>query len=155
MARLGHHYIAELWDCPHDLLNDRARLESLTLEAARAARVTVINQQFHAFSPQGVTGILLLAESHLSIHTWPELGYAAVDLFTCGDELAAREAVLELASRIRAGRLDLQIIGRGHQDPRAVADAERRTLYPPYQWEAAPVAAEDPGRRYATHAATK
>lgn len=137
MLPLGHHYIAELWGCSEEHLDDKDRLQALALEAAEAAHVTVISSQFHQFSPQGVTGVLLLAESHLSLHTWPEHGYCAVDLFTCGDAQAAREAVLELGSRIQAGRIELTILGRGHLEPMALAEAEHVVLYPPFQWKSA------------------
>ena len=80
MQKLGLHYIAEFWECPKDVLDDKTRLQTLSLAAAESARVTVISSQFHQFSPHGVTGILLLSESHLSIHTWPEYGYAAADV---------------------------------------------------------------------------
>lgn len=139
MSQLGHHYIAEMWECPSDILNDRTRLESLARDAAESARVTVLKSQFHQFSPQGVTGLLLLSESHLSVHTWPERGYCAMDFFTCGDPVAARDAVLELASRMGAGKLELQIVGRGFVETPATMDSERRVLYPPFQWSHAPV----------------
>lgn len=113
MQELGRHYIAELWECPSDLLDDKERLRQLALEAASAANVTVLNSQFHHFSPQGVTGLLLLAESHLSLHSWPEYGYCAVDLFTCGDFRAGRRAVKELAKKLQAGQVVLSELKRG------------------------------------------
>lgn len=137
MSRLGHHYIAEMWECPADILNDSARLETLVRAAAESARVTILKSNFHQFEPQGVTALLLLSESHLSVHTWPEHGYCAVDIFTCGDPVAARDAVLELASRMGAGRLELQIIGRGYLETPALVENERRVLYPPFQWTTA------------------
>ncbi len=147
MTQLGHHYIAELWECPADVLNTPERLESIARGAAEYARVTVLSSQFHHFTPQGVTGLLLLSESHLSVHTWPEHGYCAMDLFTCGDPKAAREAILEAASRMGCGRLELQIVGRGeHQVARSV-DTERRVIYPPFQWVDSSVLADDTVRK--------
>ncbi len=113
MQELGHHFIAELWECPEGLLDDPERLQQISLESAETARVTVISSQFHRFSPQGVTGILLLAESHLSLHTWPEHGYCAMDLFTCGDFQAAREAIHQLSRKLQAGRVVLSEMKRG------------------------------------------
>ena len=141
MSHLGYHYIAEFWECPTDILNDVSRLEILAREAAESARVTVLKSQFHQFSPQGVTGLLLLSESHLSMHTWPEHGYCAMDFFTCGDGIAARESVLELASRFGARRLELQTIIRGHLDVAHKMDVDHRVLYPPF------LSQTDPPRR--------
>jgi S-adenosylmethionine decarboxylase len=143
MTRLGHHYIAELWGCSSAILDDAARLESYFHSAAQTAQVTVLNSQFHEFEPQGVTGILLLSESHLSFHTWPEHGYCALDLFTCGNPHSARDAVLELANRLAANRVELQTIGRGHVHPIAGNDVETVRLYPPFQWVSAEVAQQE------------
>jgi S-adenosylmethionine decarboxylase proenzyme len=135
MSQLGYHYIAELWDCPFDILDDKVRLEVLTRRIAESAHVTVLNAQFHQFSPYGVTGLLLLSESHLSVHTWPEHGYCAMDFFTCGDAVAARDAVLECAGQMKAGRLELRTVARGEQGHRR--SEERRVLLPPFQWTTA------------------
>lgn len=80
----GRHLLLELIDCDVNVLDDASRLEEVLRGAAEAAGATVISAAFHRFMPQGVTGVLLLKESHISIHTWPERRYAAVDLFTCG-----------------------------------------------------------------------
>lgn len=85
MATLGRQIVAEYYDCDPDILNDVAQIETGMLEAANAADATVINSTFHHFSPFGVSGVVVIQESHLAIHTWPEYGYAAVDVFTCGD----------------------------------------------------------------------
>jgi S-adenosylmethionine decarboxylase len=78
----GTHLIVDLWEAKH--LNDSPRIEAALREAALAAKATVLHGHFHVFTPLGgVTGMLLLAESHISIHTWPERGFAAVDLFMC------------------------------------------------------------------------
>jgi S-adenosylmethionine decarboxylase proenzyme len=83
-SALGRHIILELYDCPAELLTVPAVSEEFLLEAARRMEATVVNAQFHAFSPYGVSGVVVIQESHLTIHTWPEHGYAAVDIFTCG-----------------------------------------------------------------------
>lgn len=131
--RLGYHYIAELWGCPREILDDRIRLQNFSIQAAKVARVTVLHSQFHQFSPQGVTGLLLLSESHLSLHTWPEHGYCAVDLFTCGDAKAGREAILELSTCLGANRIELQIVGRGHVERQSAMNVERKVIYPPFR----------------------
>lgn len=82
---LGNHVLVEFMNCDPQLMNDVAGIERDMVAAARAAGATVINSTFHHFSPYGVSGVVVIEESHLAIHTWPEYGYAAVDLFTCGD----------------------------------------------------------------------
>ena len=82
---MGKHYLLNLYDCSFVLLNDEQYLIKLLESAAILSGATVIQTIFKKFDPQGVTVICLLAESHISIHTWPEEGQAAVDLYTCGD----------------------------------------------------------------------
>ncbi len=71
--------------CTKALLDDREALERLMIRAAISAGATVVNSTFHTFAPQGVSGVVVIQESHLSIHTWPEVGYASADFYTCGD----------------------------------------------------------------------
>ena len=87
MNALGRHILVEYYNCSSEILNDVTIIENSMVEAAKAADATVINSSFHHFSPYGVSGVVVIQESHLAIHTWPEYGYAAVDLFTCGDEI--------------------------------------------------------------------
>ena len=90
MDGLGLHILLELNDCNPKLLNDVDYIRRELLNTAREVGATVVGESFHRFSPQGVTGILAIAESHISIHTWPELGYAAADIFACGSSLPAQ-----------------------------------------------------------------
>lgn len=83
---LGRHVIVEFYDCEADL-SDVIFVEQAMLDAAKTAGATIINSTFHHFSPYGVSGVVVIQESHLAIHTWPEFGYASVDVFTCGDEV--------------------------------------------------------------------
>jgi len=85
MSALGNHILVEFMRCDPNIMNDVAGIERDMVEAARKAGATVINSTFHHFSPYGVSGVVVIEESHLAIHTWPEYGYAAVDLFTCGE----------------------------------------------------------------------
>lgn len=82
MNALGTQLLLELKHCNADLLDDLPYIRDALLQAANKTGATVIGQSFHQFSPQGVTGVVAIAESHLCIHTWPEFGYAAVDIFT-------------------------------------------------------------------------
>lgn len=90
---LGHHLIVDLYGCNPENMNSIEPVREIIIKAAHAAGATIVAQQFHQFNPIGVTGVLVLAESHLAVHTWPEKEYCAVDLFTCGktDNLAALE----------------------------------------------------------------
>lgn len=83
---LGQHVLAEFFECDPNILNNQSMVEKLMTEAALECGATIVQKCFHMFNPYGVSGVIIIAESHLAIHTWPELGYAAVDLFTCGDK---------------------------------------------------------------------
>lgn len=83
---LGQHVLAEFFECDPNILNNVALVEKLMIDAALECGATIVQKCFHMFNPYGVSGVVIISESHLAIHTWPELGYAAVDLFTCGDK---------------------------------------------------------------------
>ena len=85
MTALGSHILVEFMGCIPEIMNDVSVIEEAMVNAADIAGATVINSTFHHFSPYGVSGVVVIQESHLAIHTWPEYGYAAVDLFTCGE----------------------------------------------------------------------
>ncbi|MDD4820786.1 MAG: adenosylmethionine decarboxylase, partial [Flavobacteriales bacterium] len=87
MGSLGRHILVEFFGCQPEIMNDVAKIEKAMVDAATKAGATVINSTFHHFSPYGVSGVVVIQESHLAIHTWPEYGYAAVDLFTCGESV--------------------------------------------------------------------
>ena len=82
---LGRHIIVEYYDCDSETLRQPKLVEQYMKQAAILTNATIVESFFHHFSPWGVSGAVIIAESHLTIHTWPEYGYAAVDLFTCGD----------------------------------------------------------------------
>lgn len=115
MHTVGRHLIAEYYGCDCALLNDPGAIRTRMLEACDRIRVTVVGEVFHQFSPQGVTGVIAIAESHLSIHTWPENSYAAVDIFTCGD-LDPRPGCELLGQTLQADSLRMQEIVRGIED---------------------------------------
>ncbi len=87
MNALGRHVVVEFYECSSEILNDVYHIEKSMVEAAQKAGSTVINSTFHHFSPIGVSGVVVIEESHLSIHTWPEYGFASIDIFTCGDNI--------------------------------------------------------------------
>ncbi len=110
---LGKHIIAEFNQCNADLLNDESYIEQCLLEAAKLANATIIKTCFHKFSPFGVTGVVVIAESHLSIHTWVEYNYAAVDIFTCGDKMDPEVAIKYLAEKLEANDVTYVTLNRG------------------------------------------
>lgn len=87
MEALGRQILVEFYDCDQSKLNDVSYIETSLITAAKASRATLISHNFHKFSPYGISGVLVIAESHIAIHTWPEYNYAAVDIFTCGDTI--------------------------------------------------------------------
>ena len=103
----------EMYDCPADRLDDVACVLQALRTAAKHARSTLLSERHHRFEPQGVTAIALLAESHISIHTWPELGYAAADVFTCGAHTDPAAACQTLVQLLGAERHDLRKLSRG------------------------------------------
>jgi S-adenosylmethionine decarboxylase len=108
----GRHLLVEYTGCDVNVLDDLKRIESLMLEAARAAQTNIVASVFQPFEPIGVTGVVVVEESHLSIHTWPESGYAAVDFFTCGDSLPERAHEV-LCAGLRAQYAEVMHVERG------------------------------------------
>ncbi len=113
MNVLGKHLLLELKECNPQLLNDLDYIRNSLLRAAEDLGVHVVGESFHQFSPQGVTGILSIAESHISIHTWPEYGYAAADIFTCGSSFQPLQAAEILIDRLESKDQDITEIPRG------------------------------------------
>lgn len=113
MHPLGSHYILELYGCPADRIDDVAVVRSAIRAAALAANATLLGELCHRFHPHGVTALGLLAESHLSVHTWPELGYVACDVFTCGTQADPKRACSALEQAFAATRTALRIVTRG------------------------------------------
>lgn len=112
METLAKHLLAELHGCDRELLNDAPRLAALMRAAAEKARAHVVGEVCHRYAPHGVTCVLVLAESHFSLHTWPEAGYAAADFYTCGSLLP--ELALELLrDGLSATRFDVLSVERG------------------------------------------
>lgn len=113
METTGTHCIAELYECPRDLLNDENRVKEALRGAVSQGMATLLHEVSHSFHPQGVTALALIAESHVAIHTWPEFGYAAVDVFTCGDRASAERACQHLVEALQAGRHSMVKLSRG------------------------------------------
>lgn len=112
MKTIGRHLIAEFYGCHPATLDDPDTIRRRMLEAAEKVGATVVGEVFHRFSPQGVSGSVVIAESHLSIHTWPETGYVAVDIYTCGG-LDPRPGFRHLGQVLGAETCRVQEIVRG------------------------------------------
>lgn len=112
MKKLGTHLVVDAWGSPSELLNDPERIRRSMIEAATAGEATLIDLCVHQFSPHGVTATATLAESHIAIHTWPEYGYFAADLFFCGRGKPS-EAMKFLQKALQADNMTMQEIDRG------------------------------------------
>jgi S-adenosylmethionine decarboxylase len=112
MKPLGIHYLAEFFDCNRAKIDDAAYIERIMLEATELSGARMIKPFFHQFSPQGVSGVIVIAESHFAIHTWPEHGYAAVDLFSCAD-FDYKSALNHIRERIEARHHFVAQVKRG------------------------------------------
>ena len=116
MKALGRQMLVEFYDCDSTRLNDREMLRDAMRQAAVKAGATVIIDVFHEFNPHGISGVVVIAESHLAIHTWPEFGFAAVDLFTCGDDIMPDRAMKYLQEKLKAARFSVIELKRGVLD---------------------------------------
>jgi len=111
---LAKHVLLELNDCNRERLSDIDFLRDALLSAAREAGATIISDSFHTFPPYGgVSGVVIVLESHLSVHTWPEHGYAAVDIFTCGSRVRPEMAVDLLVRELQAKDSSIVELKRG------------------------------------------
>jgi len=110
---LGIHLLLELKECNPKLLNDLEFIRQALKDTANDVGATVVGESFHRFSPQGVTGILAIAESHISIHTWPELEYAAADIFACGSTFRPKEAAEILVAKLESRSPEIIEVQRG------------------------------------------
>jgi S-adenosylmethionine decarboxylase len=110
---LGRHLLLELFDCDADAINNLEAVKGALIEAAKRAQATIVDVVFHEFNPFGISGVVVIAESHLSIHTWPEYRYAAVDIFSCGDVLQPEIAANYLIEQFGAERASVVEMQRG------------------------------------------
>ncbi len=113
---LGHHLLVEFYNCSHEMLDGVDNIEFHMNEAARRCGATIVQSTFHRFEPYGVSGVVVISESHLAIHTWPEYGYASVDLFTCGSDVQPLIAYEYLREVFQAKGAEIQMIKRGNLD---------------------------------------
>jgi S-adenosylmethionine decarboxylase len=110
---LGHHTLIELHGCDAEKLRDVAGARSLMLDAVEQSGGTYVTDIFHHFTPHGVSGVIVIAESHVTIHTWPEHGYAAADVFTCGDTFRHDVFVRIMQEGLQATDVKTRTVQRG------------------------------------------
>lgn len=118
---LGSQLVIEMYDCGTQKFDDLNWVKSVLVEAARRARATIIDTVFHKFSPFGISGVVVISESHFAIHTWPEYRYAAIDIFTCGDTLQGDTAISHIAREFECTRYTVTALQRGLIPPRPAA----------------------------------
>jgi len=113
MDTMGRHVVSELWECDRHLLNDADEVERIMVNAALESGAEVREVVFHKFHPHGVSGVVVISESHLTIHSFPEHGYASVDVYTCGDRIDPKVASDYIGRGLRAGRVESVKLDRG------------------------------------------
>ncbi len=116
MKSLGKHLIVELYDCDKNLIDRVDQVEAILVEAVKVSKATIIKPVFHQFNPHGVSGVVVIAESQFSIHTWPEYGYCALDIFTCGEQIDSDLALQFLKKEFRAKSMSIVELKRGTLD---------------------------------------
>ncbi len=107
----GQHLIAEFWH--GRIIDSPGRIEKILLAAVKEAKSTPLQAVVHKFSPHGITGVVLLAESHIAVHTWPEINYVAVDIFTCGRKSMPEKALEYLQKAFQPKKIVIKKINRG------------------------------------------
>lgn len=113
MQALGRQILVEFYDCDKEILTDEKAIREALIEACLIAKATVVSDTFHSFSPHGVSGVVVIAESHVSIHTWPEYAYAAVDIFTCGETISPWDLFHHLQGRLKSDHISHMELRRG------------------------------------------
>jgi len=112
---IGQQIVLDLYECEAERFDDIEWVQKTLVEAAERARATIVDLIFHKFSPWGISGVVVIAESHIAIHTWPETRYAAVDVFTCGPVLDLERAAAHLVDAFRCKQPHLRWIERGEK----------------------------------------
>jgi S-adenosylmethionine decarboxylase proenzyme len=117
MNALGRHILAEYYGCDINVLNSLELIEQSMREAVIKSGATIIGSTFHQFNPHGVSGVIVIAESHMAMHTWPEYGYAAVDFFTCGERVNPWRAFEFMNEKLKSVRNSTKELKRGLLEP--------------------------------------
>jgi len=118
MEALGKHLLIELYNCDKHNITDAKTVEEIMVGAAKATEATIVSTSFHTFNPFGVSGVVVIAESHLAIHTWPEYNFASIDVYTCGDTVKPWKAYEYLKKHFKSKKASFTEIKRGIIDPK-------------------------------------
>lgn len=110
---LGLHYLAECHNCNPDTIYDAKFVEKLLIATAKHCHASIVDSKFHHFEPYGVSGVVIIEESHFHVHTWPEHNYAAIDLFTCNLSLDFKKAAAFLEEKLGCSPIQYQTLKRG------------------------------------------
>jgi S-adenosylmethionine decarboxylase len=110
---VGNQLIVDFYDCGCEHFDDLEWMENVMIEAATRARANIVDVVFHKFNPNGISGVVVISESHFAIHTWPEHRYAAIDIFTCGESLDSEAAIAYLATQLGCGKRGVTKVTRG------------------------------------------
>lgn len=113
MHALGTHLLVELRECNPDIIKSLEKVRNALVSAAKEAKATIVNVSFHEFNPFGISGVVVIAESHLTIHTWPEYAYAAIDIFTCGEIIKPEVAASYLIEQFECKNPSIVEMKRG------------------------------------------
>lgn len=130
MQALGRQILVEFYDCDPNVLNDVNLIEKYMVEACDVANATIVKTVVHKFSPYGVSGVVVIAESHVAIHTWPEYNYAAVDIFTCGETISPWTIYKYLENKLKCKNSSMMELKRGLFD-----DAYQKIYHKPHEEE--------------------
>ncbi|MFC2157643.1 adenosylmethionine decarboxylase [Acidobacteriota bacterium] len=126
---IGHHFIVEASGCDASIISDVDKVQKILVEAAAKAGATIWTVSFHKFNPQGVSGVVVISESHLSIHTWPEFGYAAIDIYTCGDHVKPDIGINSAVEAFKASSSHITELTRG------IEEGDREFYHSLVTWE--------------------
>jgi S-adenosylmethionine decarboxylase len=110
---LGHQFLVEYYNCCQDIIDDENKILNLLTQSAKLANATIVTSTFHKFAPQGVSGVVVIEESHFAIHTWPEHNYVSLDIFSCGENIDAQKAIKFLNKEFKSSKYEIQKIKRG------------------------------------------
>ena len=113
VSTAGRHIILDVWGVDKNVLDDMTTIAHLLKTAAQQAQATVLNSYFHEFEPTGITGMVVIAESHIAIHTWPEDGYASIDVYTCGENSFPQRAVDHILNELKCAKYNMVDVLRG------------------------------------------
>ena len=136
---LGRQLTIEYYDCDPVKLLSKSFMETALVKAAQDSNATIISSSFHNFEPQGVSGVVIIAESHFTVHAWPEHNYAAVDIFTCGDSIDLEKAIDSIKESLNSGNVVISsdqnrgLISK-HSETKSVNQALKETDLHPISW---------------------